>query len=60
MTDRNLVDLIKPLVIEDGFLDTSITNVRLMRSEKSFPEDAAYYSPGLTIIVQGRKNWLFR
>ena len=55
MTDRNLVDLIKPLVIEDGFLDTSIANVRLMRSEKSFPRMPLIYSPGLTIIVQGRK-----
>ncbi|MGO2353487.1 MAG: AraC family transcriptional regulator [Marinomonas foliarum] len=55
MTDRNLVDLIKPLVSSEGFSDTLIANVRLMKCAKSLPRIPLIYSPGLTIIVQGRK-----
>ncbi|RBP85165.1 AraC family transcriptional regulator [Marinomonas rhizomae] len=55
MIGKNLVDLIKPLVAKDGFSDTSIANVRLMRCEKSVPRMPLIYRPGLTIIVQGRK-----
>ena len=55
MSDRNLVDLIKPLVNEDGFCDTLIANVRLMKCAKSLPRMPLIYRPGLTIIVQGQK-----
>ncbi|WP_232827810.1 AraC family transcriptional regulator [Marinomonas shanghaiensis] len=55
MSDRNLVDLIKPLVNQDGFSDTLIAHVRLMKCEKSLPRMPLIYRPGLTIIVQGRK-----
>jgi len=55
MTEKNLVDLIKSLVSEDGFSDTLISNVRLMKCAKSLPRMPLIYSPGLTIIVQGRK-----
>ena len=55
MIDINLVDLIKPLVDEDGFSDTSINNVRLIKCAKPLPRMPLIYRPGLTIIVQGRK-----
>ncbi|NLQ17154.1 AraC family transcriptional regulator [Marinomonas sp. M1K-6] len=55
MSDNNLVNLIKPLVSDDGFSDTLITHVRLMKCAKSLPRMPLIYRPGLTIIVQGRK-----
>ena len=55
VSDRNLVDLIKSLVSEDGFSDTLIANVRLMKCAKSLPRMPLIYRPGLTIIVQGQK-----
>ncbi|GGN19157.1 MULTISPECIES: AraC family transcriptional regulator [Marinomonas] len=55
MSDRNLVDLLKPLVSDDGFSDTLIANVRLMKCAKSLPRMPLIYRPGLTIIVQGQK-----
>ena len=55
MTDKNLVDLIKPLMEEDGFCETLIPHVRLMRCAKSLPRMPLIYRPGLTIIVQGQK-----
>jgi len=55
MSDINLVDLLKPLVSDDGFCDTLIANVRLMKCAKSLPRMPLIYRPGLTIIVQGRK-----
>ena len=55
MTDINLVNLIKPLVSTEGFSDTLITNVRLMKCSKCMPRMPLIYRPGLTIIVQGRK-----
>lgn len=55
MAGNSLIDLIKPLVSEDGFSDTLIPLVRLMRCAKSLPRMPLIYRPGLTIIVQGRK-----
>ncbi|GAA0826290.1 AraC family transcriptional regulator [Marinomonas arenicola] len=55
MPKTKLVDLIKPLIEDDGFSDSLIENVRLMKCAKSIPRMPLIYSPGLTIIVQGRK-----
>lgn len=55
MPKTKLVDLIKPLINDDGFSDSLIANVRLMKCAKSIPRMPLIYSPGLTIIVQGRK-----
>lgn len=55
MADSRLIDLIKPLVDDDGFFDTLIPNVRLMKCAKSLPRMPLMYRPGLTIIAQGQK-----
>lgn len=55
MNNKKLVDLIKTLAIEEGFSETSIANVRLMKCSKSLPRMPLMYRPGLTIIAQGQK-----
>lgn len=55
MLNSRLIDLIKPLVREDGLTKTSIANVCLMKSSKSLPRMPLMYRPGLTIIAQGHK-----
>ncbi|TYL49322.1 AraC family transcriptional regulator [Marinomonas sp. IMCC 4694] len=59
MADSHLINLIKPLVDDDGFCDTLIPNVRLMKCAKSIPRMPFMYRPGLTIIAQGQKIGYF-
>ena len=50
-----LVELIEPLVTQDGFIRTSLADVYMVGARRPVPRTPLIYEPSLIVIAQGQK-----
>ncbi|MCE5315434.1 MAG: AraC family transcriptional regulator [Armatimonadota bacterium] len=53
---RLLAKLLEPLATNNGHTESSLSNVRFMRSDMSIPRHPVVYEPSIVIIAQGHKT----
>jgi AraC-like DNA-binding protein len=53
---QRIVALLRALTPTDGFTETRLDSVRLMRSSRSQPRNPVMYEPCIVIVCQGRKR----
>jgi len=53
--EKRLVDLLEPLAQKEWFTQSSLQEVKFIRSSKSLPRKPIAYEPSIVIIAQGRK-----
>ncbi len=61
MTEQNtrqkrMVELVQRLAPEQGFTQTALEHVKLMRSNRAWPRHPVLYEPSICIVCQGRKR----
>jgi len=56
MGRQRLTDLLGLLATRDGYTETSVDGVRLMRASLPLPRRPVLYEPGIVIVGQGRKR----
>ena len=54
--DRRLAELIEPLTANDGYTESSLKGVKLLRSTVTIPRHPVVYEPSIVIIAQGHKT----
>lgn len=53
---RILAKLLDSLAVNEGFTESSLKNVKFLRSSKTIPKMPVVYEPSIVIIAQGHKN----
>ncbi|MHB1460202.1 MAG: AraC family transcriptional regulator [Armatimonadota bacterium] len=54
--DHRLAELIEPLTANDGYTESSLRGVKLLRSTVTIPRHPVVYEPSIVIIAQGHKT----
>jgi AraC-like DNA-binding protein len=55
-SSHTLVDLLKDLATGEGYRNTHLPEVRVMRATYSIPRSPVTYDPSIVIVAQGRKR----
>lgn len=53
--EKRLVELLEPLAANEWFTESSLKDVRFIRSNKCTPRSPSAYEPSIVIVAQGRK-----
>lgn len=56
---RQMLALLRPLAIEEGYNLTVLSDVRILRSDRALSRTPVLYDPGIVIACQGRKRGYF-
>lgn len=56
MSQARMVELMKELAPAEGYTESLLDGITLMRSNRPLPRTQALYEPSIVIVVQGRKQ----
>jgi AraC-like DNA-binding protein len=58
-THRRIVRLLERLAPYDGYIETALPDLRLLRANRHLSRAPVMYEPGIVIVCQGRKRGFF-
>lgn len=56
LREKRMITLLKELAPAEGYTQTPLNGVRLMRSDRSLPRTPVLYEPSIVVVVSGRKR----